>query len=48
MPRIPRLPLIPDPLGRIQIPSNLKVITTTGEEAAPEEAGLTGRQVGRM
>lgn len=48
MPRIPRLPFVPDPLGRIHIPSNLKAITTAGEEAAPEEAGLTGRQVGRM
>jgi CubicO group peptidase (beta-lactamase class C family) len=48
MPRIPRLPFVPDPLGRIHVPGNLKEITTTGEEAPPEEAGLTGRQVGRM
>ncbi|HWD85601.1 MAG TPA: serine hydrolase domain-containing protein [Solirubrobacteraceae bacterium] len=48
MPRIPRLPFVPDPLGRIHVPSNLKAITTTGEEAPPEESGLTGRQVGRI
>jgi CubicO group peptidase (beta-lactamase class C family) len=48
MPRIPRLPFVPDPLGRIQIPRNLSAITTTGEEAPPEAAGLTARQVGRM
>ncbi|HET9719441.1 MAG TPA: serine hydrolase domain-containing protein [Solirubrobacteraceae bacterium] len=48
MPRIPRLPLVPDPLGRIQIPRDLQAITTTGEEAPPEESGLTGRQVGRI
>jgi CubicO group peptidase (beta-lactamase class C family) len=48
MPRIPRLPFVPDPLGRIHVPSNLKAITRAGEEAAPEQAGLTHRQVERM
>lgn len=48
MPTIPRLPFVPDPLGRIQIPRDLESITTTGAEAEPEEAGLTERQVGRM
>lgn len=48
MPRIPRLPFVPDPLGRIQIPRNLGAITTVGEETPPEVAGLTARQVGRM
>lgn len=48
MPRIPRLPFVPDPLGRIHVPSNLKAITTVGAEAPAESAGLTERQVGRM
>ena len=36
MPRIPRLPFVPDPLGRIDIPSNLGSITTVGQEAQAE------------
>lgn len=48
MPRIPRLPFVPDPLGRIDIPSNLGSITTVGQEAPAEQAHLTERQVKRM
>jgi CubicO group peptidase (beta-lactamase class C family) len=40
MPRIPRLPLVPDPLHRIEVPRNLKAITTMGEEHDPEAVGL--------
>jgi len=48
MPKIPRLPFVPDPLGRIQIPKNLRQITTIAEEVEPEQAGLTERQVKRI
>jgi CubicO group peptidase (beta-lactamase class C family) len=40
MPRVPRLPLLPDPLHRIDVPGNLKAITTVGEEHDPEAVGL--------
>lgn len=46
--RIPRLPLVPDPLGRIRLPNDLGAITTTAEEAPAEQAGLTERQVKRI
>jgi CubicO group peptidase (beta-lactamase class C family) len=48
MPTIPRLPFVPDPLGRIQLPKNLKAATVVGEEVEPEVAGLTERQVKRI
>ena len=48
MPRIPRLPLIPDPLGRIELPSDLKAATTSAPEVAPESVGLNERQVKRI
>src|SRR5581483_781594 len=40
MPRVPRLPLLPDPLHRIHVAHNLKAITTVGEEHEPEAVGL--------
>jgi len=45
---IPRLPLIPDPLGRIALPDDLATVASAGPEVAPEEAGLTTRQVDRI
>ncbi len=38
---IPRLPLIPDPLRRIDVPKDLEPLTTVGEEADPAEGGMT-------
>lgn len=48
MPRVPRLPLIPDPLHRIRVPRNLKAITTVGEEHEPETAGLEQATIERI
>ena len=48
MASIPRLPFIPDPLGRIELPADFESVMTVGEEVAPEEAGLTERQVKRI
>jgi CubicO group peptidase (beta-lactamase class C family) len=42
---IPRLPLVPDPLRRIRLPGDLDEVTTAGEEAAPEAAGMTADSV---
>src|SRR5579859_2363433 len=38
--RIPRLPLVPDPLHRIRVPSELEPITSVADEADPEPLGL--------
>jgi CubicO group peptidase (beta-lactamase class C family) len=45
LPSFPRLPLIPDPLGRIDVPEDLGSVTSTGPEVDPDEVGLTSRQV---
>ena len=46
MPTIPRFPLIGDPLlRRIRMPADLDAATTVGDEAVPEEAGMTAEQV---
>jgi CubicO group peptidase (beta-lactamase class C family) len=42
---VPRLPLVPDPLRRIEVPRDLDEVTTLGEEAAPREGGMTRRAV---
>ena len=41
MPRVPRLPLVPDPLRRIRVPRDLEAVTAVGEEADPADAGMT-------
>ncbi len=41
MPRIPRLPLIPDPLRRIRVPRDLEAATAVGPEADPADAGMS-------
>lgn len=43
-----KLPLIPDPLGRIDVPDDLGPITTVADEVAAERVGLTERQVKRI
>jgi CubicO group peptidase (beta-lactamase class C family) len=48
VPRVPRLPLIPDPLRRIQVPRDLKSITTAAAEADPEAVGISSRTVERI
>ncbi len=45
---IPRLPLVPDPLGRIALPKDLASVTTIGAEATADTAGLTEHQVERI
>ncbi len=45
---IPRLPLVPDPLGRIALPKDLGSVTTAAPEAPAPQAGLTERQVTRI
>jgi CubicO group peptidase (beta-lactamase class C family) len=48
MPRVPRLPLVPDPLRRIDVPEDLESVTVTGAEADPEDVGLSPRAVARI
>jgi CubicO group peptidase (beta-lactamase class C family) len=48
MPRVPRLPLVPDPLRRIHVPRELKSITTVGEEEDPEPYGVSRRTIERI
>lgn len=45
MPEIPRLPYLPDPLRRIRVPKDLEGVTSRGEEAPPESAGVERRNV---
>jgi CubicO group peptidase (beta-lactamase class C family) len=48
MASIPRLPLLPDPLGRIHVPKDLGPITTVGAEDDPELAGLSQAKLERI
>jgi CubicO group peptidase (beta-lactamase class C family) len=48
VPGIPRLPLIGDPLRRIEIPDDLDQVTTTGIEADPESLGATPEMVEKI
>ena len=45
MPRVPRLPLVPDPLRRIHVPRDLEAVTAVGDEADPADAGLKRESV---
>ena len=45
MPRVPRLPLVPDPLRRIRVPRDLEAVTVVGAEADPSDAGMTRESV---
>lgn len=40
MPTLPRIPGVPDPLRRIRVPRDLDAVTTRGEEAPGDDAGL--------
>ena len=48
MPGIPRLPLVPDPLGRIRLPKDLGSVTTVAAETPAAQAGLTQAQIERI
>jgi CubicO group peptidase (beta-lactamase class C family) len=48
LPRVPRLPLIPDPLRRIHVVRDLKSITTSGSEEVPGAGGLSEQTVERI
>src|SRR5438045_2449063 len=48
MPRVPRLPLVPDPLRRIHVPRDIKSITTVGHEEDPESLGVSLRTINRI
>jgi CubicO group peptidase (beta-lactamase class C family) len=48
MPRVPRLPVVPDPLRRIRVPSDLKAITTVSDENDPEPLGVPRRTIARI
>lgn len=45
---IPRLPLVPDPLGRIHMPEDLEAATSHGREAPPGAGGMDHEQVERI
>ena len=45
---IPRLPVGPDPLRRIKVPSDLESITTIGTEAPPDAGGLEHTAIDRI
>jgi CubicO group peptidase (beta-lactamase class C family) len=48
MPSIPRLPLVGDPLRRIEVPQDLESITTVSGEADPEPLGVGRDTVERI
>lgn len=48
MPILPRIPHLPDPLRRIQLPDDLEAVTTTGAEEDPRSAGLARQTVERI
>jgi CubicO group peptidase (beta-lactamase class C family) len=48
VPRVPRIPGIPDPLRRIRVPRDLASITTVGEEHDAAAGGMTDDGVERI
>ncbi|MFL5821911.1 MAG: hydrolase, partial [Solirubrobacteraceae bacterium] len=48
IPTLPRIPGLPDPLRRIDLPADLDAVTTTGEEQDPVEAGMREGGVERI
>jgi CubicO group peptidase (beta-lactamase class C family) len=45
---VPRLPLVPDPLRRIEVPSGLEPLTTTAAEEEPGAGGMTAASIERV
>jgi CubicO group peptidase (beta-lactamase class C family) len=45
---VPRLPLVPDPLRRIEVPSDLGPVTTAAAEDKPAAGGMTAASIGRI
>jgi CubicO group peptidase (beta-lactamase class C family) len=48
MATIPRLPYVPDPLGRIDVPRDLGAVTAVGDEHDPGSVGLSEQQLWRI
>ncbi len=48
LPHLPRLPLVPDPLRRVDVPKDLEPITNVAEEAHPAEGGMSDENVQRI
>jgi CubicO group peptidase (beta-lactamase class C family) len=48
IPQIPRLPLVPDPLRRIQVPDDIAAVTTVGTEKEPEDGGMSAEAIDRI
>src|SRR5919198_6411247 len=47
-PRVPRLPLVPDPLRRARIPRDVDSVTSRGLEADPRDVGMTPESIERI
>ena len=45
---VPRLPIVPDPFRRIEVPDDLAEVTGIGEEADPAEGGLDREGIDRI
>src|SRR5579862_5697369 len=48
IPTLPRVPGLPDPLRRIELPDELDAVTSIGEEQPAEAGGLTESSLGRI
>jgi hypothetical protein len=48
IPQFPRLPLVPDPLRRIDLPDDILAVTTIGDESDPESGGMSPEGVARI
>lgn len=48
MPRVPRLPFVPDPLRRIRVPDDIDSVTTVAQEADPSAVGMSRESVERI
>jgi CubicO group peptidase (beta-lactamase class C family) len=48
IPQFPRLPLVPDPLRRIDVPDDISAVTSSGDESDPESGGMSAEGVERI
>jgi CubicO group peptidase (beta-lactamase class C family) len=48
IPVVPRIPGVPDPLRRIDVPSDLEAVTTKGAEDDPKAGGMTRESLDRI